>query len=242
METISERTVIEPAQVEEASKRRLPDRLRSTMIRMQGNKMYLPAAYRVVWFRDEMPNSDEWGIVTEIVEGGHADGYATVKASIVNPAGRVIATAHKTEEKKDFPAGWVEKAESGAVSRALSLLGFGTQFDENLVDKESLSDSPKAVAQSAPKPAAKPAVNGTHPAPKPAPPVEQTPSEFLTLEEVKHQLVMETRRLGVTGEGAVKRLIGAVWKEKEGVSIATLSDADWREALRRSQATTKVTL
>jgi hypothetical protein len=110
----------------------MPDNLRRYLIKMQGGKMYLPAAYRIVWFRDEL--GDDWGIRTELVEGGHEAGFATVHAEVLNPEGRVIASGHKTEAKSDFPAGWVEKAESGAVARALALLGFGTQFTPELDD------------------------------------------------------------------------------------------------------------
>jgi hypothetical protein len=116
----------------EGSKRRMPENLRRYLLKMQGGKMYLPAAYRIVWFRDEL--GDDWGIRTELVEGGHEAGFATVHAEVLNPDGRVIASGHKTEAKSDFPAGWVEKAESGAVARALALLGFGTQFTPELDD------------------------------------------------------------------------------------------------------------
>src|SRR5256714_6502542 len=80
---------------------------------MQGGKFYLPAASRIVWFRDEYP---DWTIETELVEGGQEAGFATVKATVKNDEGRVIATGHKTETKQDFPAGWVEKAECVPLS------------------------------------------------------------------------------------------------------------------------------
>lgn len=110
---------------EATTKRRMPENLRRFLIRMQGGKMYLPAAFRIVWFRDEC---SDWGIETKLIEGGQEAGFATVQARIVNPEGRVIATGIKTETKQDFPAGWVEKSESGAISRALAVAGFGTQF------------------------------------------------------------------------------------------------------------------
>lgn len=112
--------------------RRMPDTIRRFLIRLQGGRYYLPAAYRLVWFRDEL--GDTWGIHTQLVEGGHEAGFATVKAEIVSPDGRVVASDYKTETKSDFPAGWVEKASTGAVARALALLGFGTQFMPELDD------------------------------------------------------------------------------------------------------------
>src|SRR2546423_891839 len=114
----------------EGSKRRMPDNLRRYLIRMQGGKMYLPAAYRIVWFRDEL--GDEWGIRTALIEGGHEAGFATVHAEVMNPDGRVIASGMKTESKQDFAAGWGEKGEAGAVAPALALLGFWAQFTPEL--------------------------------------------------------------------------------------------------------------
>lgn len=135
-------------QVQEANtRRRMPEALRRYMIRMQGGKMYLPAAYRVVWFRDEL--GDDWGIRTSLVEGGHGAGFACVRAEILNPSGQVVSCGHKTETKTDFPAGWVEKAESGSIARALAHLGFGTQFTAELDDAHEaagrLADSPQAA-------------------------------------------------------------------------------------------------
>lgn len=127
---------------EEASaKRRMPATLKPYLLRIQGGKMYLPAAYRVVWLRDECP---QWGITTSVTEGGQEAGFATVMAVVSDETGRTIATAHKTETKADFPAGWVEKAETGAVARALSFAGFGTQFSDDL-DEGRLADSPQPV-------------------------------------------------------------------------------------------------
>jgi hypothetical protein len=114
-------------------KRRMPDRLRKYLIRVGSGKFYLPAAYRIVWFRDEYP---DWGVVTNLIEGGHGAGFATVQATIQNAEGRIIASGLKTESRQDFPGGWVEKAETGAISRALAVAGFGTQFAPDL-DEES---------------------------------------------------------------------------------------------------------
>jgi hypothetical protein len=127
----------------EPSKRRMPEKLRRFLLRMPGGKLYLPAAYRIVWFRDECP---DWGIETILLEGGVADGYATVQAKVYNAEGRLIASGIKTETKQDFPAGWVEKSESGAISRALAVAGFGTQFMPELDDDgHRPADSPLAA-------------------------------------------------------------------------------------------------
>lgn len=123
-----------------STKRRMPEYLFRHLLRLQGGKFYLPAAQRLVWFRDECP---EWGIETELIEGGQAAGFATVSAKVTDPNGRTIATALKTETKQDFPAGWVEKAETGAIARALAVAGFGTQFAPEM-DEGAFADSPQA--------------------------------------------------------------------------------------------------
>lgn len=123
-------------------KRRMPETMRRFLLRMQGGKLYLPAAYRIVWMRDECP---DWGITTQVLEGGHSAGYAMVQATVYTPEGRAIATGTKTETKEDFPAGWVEKAETGAISRALAVAGFGTQFMPELDEGAHVADSPQPL-------------------------------------------------------------------------------------------------
>jgi hypothetical protein len=60
---------------------------------------------------------------------------------------RVLSTGHKGESRKDFPSGHMEKAETGAVGRALAFLGYGTQFGE--LDEGRLSDSPQPTQTAA---------------------------------------------------------------------------------------------
>ena len=117
-------------------------------------KDYLQVAHRLVWFREERPT---WGIQTSVTID--ADKNRTVaRAEIRNPEGFVMATAHKIEDVKGFPD-HAEKAETGAVGRALAMCGYGTQFAPDLEEGEHrIVDSP--VTTRAPKaPPAKPAVS-----------------------------------------------------------------------------------
>lgn len=105
-------------------------------------KDYLLVAHRIVWFREQHP---DWAIQTTIVKFEHD--YALVSAEILNNEGKVLATAHKMQTAKGFPGGFLEKAESAAVGRALAFLGFGTAFAQELEEDEStpissLADSP----------------------------------------------------------------------------------------------------
>jgi len=89
-------------------------------------KDYLQVQHRLVWFREEKP---DWSIETEFVEKGPS--HAVAKATVKDALGRVIATAHKYEDAQGF-GDYREKAETGAIGRALAICGFGTQFTDEL--------------------------------------------------------------------------------------------------------------
>jgi len=102
--------------------RPMPEFVKKGLIRVSGN-LHLRANYAVLWFREDHP---DFTIQTEILQ--HTEELAVVKASIADDLGRILATGHKSTSRRDFPAGYLEKAETGAVARALSFLGYGTEF------------------------------------------------------------------------------------------------------------------
>lgn len=124
-------------------------------------KEYLPVAWRLVWFREYYPNGT---IETEMIlfdpdkefsaevsvwnsEKRRSEkvmksekGFAMFRAVVKNGQGG-IATATKTERGVDFPD-YAEKCETGAVGRALAMLGFGTQFTaDELQEGKRIVDS-----------------------------------------------------------------------------------------------------
>lgn len=100
-------------------------------------KDYLEVKYRIVWFREEHA---DWSIETEFTN--MADKAACAKATIKDASGRIMATSHKIEAASHFPD-FAEKAETGAIGRALALLGYGTQFcGEELDEGKRIVDSP----------------------------------------------------------------------------------------------------
>lgn len=107
-------------------------------------KKYLEAAYRVLWAREEHA---DWGFETEFLQLG--PDLAIAKATIKDGSGRVLAQATKTETPAGF-ADFVEKAETGAIGRALALCGYGTQFALELDEGERIVDGPRE-AKSAPR-------------------------------------------------------------------------------------------
>jgi len=98
---------------------------------------YLEVKYRLVWFREEHPT---WSIETEFVSV--TERSACARAVIRDETGRTIATSHKMENSMSFPD-FMEKAETGAIGRALALIGYGTQFcADDLDEGDRIVDSP----------------------------------------------------------------------------------------------------
>ncbi len=127
-------------------------------------KPYLMVAHRLVWFREVMPGA---AIETNVYEIGES--HAIFVATIRDENGKVLATATKKETQKDFPD-FIEKAETGAVGRALAMAGFGTAFTVPDFDEGSrLADAPiapggftealKSIKADAPKASAAPTIS-----------------------------------------------------------------------------------
>lgn len=121
------------------------------LIRVQGNRDYLPVAARVKWFRLIHPLGS---ITTEEVEvlldfqppasGNRAPamGYARFHATVKDAESHVLGEGTKTETAANFPD-YAEKAETGAIGRALAVSGFGTPLDADL-DEGRVVDAPRA--------------------------------------------------------------------------------------------------
>ena len=64
-----------------------------------------------------------------------------MKATIKNSDKRIIATARKKETEIGFPD-YIEKAETGAISRALAMCGYGTLQAPDFNKGERIADAP----------------------------------------------------------------------------------------------------
>jgi hypothetical protein len=127
-----------------------------------GSKDYLPVQWRLVWFRSLCP---EGIIETEMVHFDpnreteeevytwnqearrseksikRANGFVVFRAVVTDGKGGK-ATATKSEKAASF-GDYVEKAETGAIGRALAMLGFGTQFTgDDLDEQHRIVDAP----------------------------------------------------------------------------------------------------
>ena len=118
--------------------------LKQYMMQLQGGQ-YLKVPGRIVAFREQFPMGK---IVTELAHFDLERGFAMFKASIYandDDGSCLIATAYGSETQKSFPAGWIEKAETVAVGRALAQAGFGTAYalaDFHESSENKLSDAP----------------------------------------------------------------------------------------------------
>jgi hypothetical protein len=126
-----------------------------------GLKDYLPVQWRLVWFRMECPqgtiDTEELEFETEkecFVETfvwnnekkrsektiKTAKGYARYRAVVTDGKGG-RGTGTKAECRANFED-YGEKAETGAIGRALAALGYGTQFAPELDEQHRIVDAP----------------------------------------------------------------------------------------------------
>jgi len=110
------------------------------LISLKG-KPYLEVKWRLVWFRMEHP---DYGISTQMVQFDPQAKFAIFHAVITDSTGRVVAEGTKMEDSKGFPD-YPEKAETGAIGRALGILGYGTQFAPEFDEIDPSSPSPRIV-------------------------------------------------------------------------------------------------
>ncbi len=111
------------------------------LIKVNGGKQYLPVSARLIWFREQHP---DWGIETRASVIDIEKQYAVFEAIVYNGDGKLMAKGTKMEDARGFPD-YVEKAETGAIGRALAVCGFGTQFAPELDELASgrFVDSPQ---------------------------------------------------------------------------------------------------
>jgi hypothetical protein len=102
-------------------------------------KPYMPALPRVAWMR--MEHAD-WGISTEILEWNKEQKWIVVKATITDESGKLISTGIKSQASARF-LDYIEKAETGAISRALAFAGYGTLQAADMNDEDNIVNKMK---------------------------------------------------------------------------------------------------
>jgi hypothetical protein len=91
-------------------------------------KPYMQVAHRIVWFNEDTEGG-AFSIETENLT--LSEDRAVIKATVkvFDSSNRLIkqGVGTKSESKKDF-ADFIEKAETGAIGRAITMLGYGTAY------------------------------------------------------------------------------------------------------------------
>ncbi len=146
------------------------------LINLKG-KEYLEVKWRLVWVRDQYP---ETVIETECLES--TERMSRFKATVTLPNG-ARATGHGCETPQGFPDHY-EKAETIAVGRALAMLGYGTQFAPDMDEGPRIVDSPvqrrpDAQAQRPQPVRAMPAQNGERPVPSSTALISEKQNRFM---------------------------------------------------------------
>lgn len=121
---------------------------RAHMTKVQGRD-YLEVKHRIAWLNDTEP---AYEVETEIVAVQEDHAIVRARARIVRD-GVVVksATSHGSESRADFPD-FLEKAETKAIGRALSVLGFGTPDDDGSAKGRPV-DTPNRIATNGEAPA-----------------------------------------------------------------------------------------
>ena len=101
--------------------------LKTIKVRGGAQQSYLPVTARLLWLRADHPQAH---VVTEALRLD--DKGAIFKATVTLPGGG-IAVGHGSETAGDF-GDFIEKAETKAIGRALTALGYGTEFSEGQDD------------------------------------------------------------------------------------------------------------
>lgn len=99
-------------------------------VRIHG-KEYRTVARRVADFRASYAAADGWAIASDIIE--LSDSHAVIKASIVNPDGRVVCSGLARDAAGDSSRhkhAFLEIAQTSAIGRALALFSLETMGEE----------------------------------------------------------------------------------------------------------------
>lgn len=108
-------------------------------------KGYLMVAYRLQWLNEDTElKKHSFSIDTVVLNKTEDEATVRATVSVFDETGRLLRTAPgtKTETKEGF-ADFLEKAETGAIGRALAMIGYGTQFAlADLDEGARIVDSP----------------------------------------------------------------------------------------------------
>ena len=150
--------------------------LRTIKVRGGTQQTYLPVTARLLWLRADHPDAQ---LITEALRLDEKS--AVFKATVTLPGG-AVAVGHGSETAGDF-GDFIEKAETKAIGRALTALGYGTEFAEGQDDPTlaaATEVTPAAPPPRAAEPIALPATTTPQP---PNPPTNLRPERLSRQQE-----------------------------------------------------------
>lgn len=110
-------------------------------ITLSDGSPYLEVNYRIAWMRREHP---EWRIKKKLLS--FTNSFAVMQCVITDEAGNVLATSHarRQYQEDEVKRQFLECAETAAVGRALSLLGYDLLAAKDLNDS-GLAEAPLKI-------------------------------------------------------------------------------------------------
>jgi hypothetical protein len=119
---------------------------RQHLINLRG-KPYLPVAARLLWLNHDC-KLEGWAytIETEFLSLEAESAIARAVVTIYGADGQLVkkASGTKSQTKKQFND-FLEKSETSSVGRALGMLGFGTEFDDEFDETAPANGAARAV-------------------------------------------------------------------------------------------------
>ncbi|MHB8644764.1 MAG: hypothetical protein ACYDAR_03115 [Thermomicrobiales bacterium] len=149
--------------------------LRTIKVRGGTQQAYLPVTARLLWLRADHPDAQ---LITEALRLDEKS--AVFKATVTLPGG-AVAVGHGSETAGDF-GDFIEKAETKAIGRALTALGYGTEFAEGQ-DDPTLAAATEVLPAAPPRPTEPIALPATTTPQPPSPPVTLRPERLSRQQE-----------------------------------------------------------
>ena len=150
--------------------------LRTIKVRGGTQQTYLPVTARLLWLRADHPDAQ---LVTEALRLDEKS--AVFKATVTLPGG-AVAVGHGSETASDF-GDFIEKAETKAIGRALTALGYGTEFAEGQDDPTLAAATEVSPAAAPPRPTEPIALPATTTPQPPGPPTNLRPERLSRQQE-----------------------------------------------------------
>jgi len=150
--------------------------LRTIKVRGGAQQTYLPVTARLLWLRTDHPDAQ---LVTEALRFDEKS--AIFKATVTLPGG-AVAVGHGSETAGDG-GDFIEKAETKAIGRALTALGYGTEFAEGQDDPTLAAATEVAPTPPAPRPTEPIALPATTTPQPPAQPTNLRPERLSRQQE-----------------------------------------------------------